>query len=50
MFSLTCASSCLRRGDAEANMTRFPLIMFNAGKSRGSGNLGRGAPLLAVVG
>ena len=25
-------------------MTLFPLIMFSAGKSRGSGNLGRGGP------
>ena len=25
----------------------MPLIMFNAGKSRGSGILGRGGPLLA---
>lgn len=41
---LTCARSCLRRGDADARITRFPLIEFNAGRSRGNGSLGRGGP------
>lgn len=44
---LTCASNCLLRGDAEASITLLPLTMFSAGRSKGNGNLGRGAPLLA---
>lgn len=44
---LTCASNCLLLGDADANTTRLPLTMFNAGRSNGSGIRGRGGALLA---
>jgi hypothetical protein len=47
---LTCASNCLRRGDAEANTNLRPLTAFSAGKSSGGG--GRGGPrgLLGLAG
>jgi hypothetical protein len=36
----TCASNCLRRGEADARMIRRPRIMFSAGRSSGMGGLG----------
>ena len=48
---LTCASSCLLLGDAEARITRLPRIMFRAGRSRGKGGRGpRGAAPFAPLG
>lgn len=48
---LTCASSALRRGEAEAKITLRPLTEFNAGKSNGNGIRGRGpAGPLGVLG
>ena len=48
---LTCASSCLLLGEAEARMTRLPRIMFRAGRSRGNGGRGpRGAAPFAPLG
>jgi len=38
------ARSCFRRGDADANITRFPRRALSTGKSRGSGARSRGFP------
>lgn len=47
-----CARSCLRRGEADARITRRPRSAFNAGIFRGRGARGRGGPLgeVAVAG
>jgi hypothetical protein len=42
MYALTCARSCLRRGEADASTTLLPRIMFRAGRSKGFGSLGFG--------
>lgn len=39
-MGLTCARSCLRRGEADARMTRFPRIMLSAGRFNGRGARG----------
>ena len=51
LLYLTCASSCLLLGEAEARITRLPRIMFRAGRSRGNGGRGpRGAAVFAPLG
>lgn len=43
-----CASKNFLLGDFEASTTRFPLSLFNAGRSNGGG--GSGGPRLGAVG
>lgn len=48
MAVLACASSCLLRGEADANTTRDFLSSFNAGRFSGGGGPGGGLLPLGV--